>query len=329
MTKRILPEFSAGSDNQFRKGDDVMRRFTVSVLGPMPPQEIPPKEESVRLMKKHWEYNLDLVLPGKPDLIVLHECCDRFPNMAMADRLEYYHEHGAEVLEYFRRKAIDNHCVIAYSAVRELPDGTRRNSTQLIGRDGRNLAVYDKNFPMIEETLQQGVLPGEAETVAETEFGKVGFAICFDLNFTDLLDRYASRKPNLLLFCSMYHGGLMQSYWAYRCRSWFAGAIARNECTILNPLGYKVASSTNYHPFATAAVNTDYEVVHLDNNRVKLLQARKKYGAKINVFDPGHLGSVLITSETPEITAAQVVEEFQIERLDDYFQRVIKFVKSR
>ena len=280
-------------------------------------------------MKKHWEQQLDQVLPSRPDLIVLHECCNRFPDMPIKDRLEYYHEHGEEMLDFFRRKASDNNCVIAYSAVRETPDGSRRNATRLIGRDGKMIAQYDKNYPVITECREQDIAPGKSETVAETEFGKIGFAICFDLNFTELLERYAARKPNLLLFSSMYHGGLMQSYWAYRCRSWFVGAVANNECTILNPLGHKTASSTNYYRYVTAMVNTDYEVVHLDNNWEKLLQARKKYGPGMTVFDPGQLGCVLITSESPEITAAQIVEEFKIERLDDYFNRSVKFYKSR
>ena len=302
-----------------------MRYLTVSALGPRPPQEVPPRNEAVRVMKKHWESQLDQVLPQQPDLIVLHECCNRFPGMSMEDRLAWYHEHGAEFLAFFQNKARENHCFIAYSAVRELPDGTRRNSTVLIDREGKEAAVYDKNFPVVEETTMQNILPGERETVVETEFGKVGFAICFDLNFSEVRERYARRKPDLLLFSSMYHGGLMQSCWAYSCRSWFVGAVANDECTILNPLGCKVGCSTNYFPFVTAAINTDYEVVHLDYNESKLAQAQKKYGRKISVFDPGHLGSVLLSSETPEITAAQVVEEFGIERLDDYFARVIDF----
>lgn len=306
-----------------------MRKFKLSALGPLPPQEIPEKNRALSRIKKHWERYLDHVLPDKPDLILLPECCNRFPNMTMQERLAYYHECGPEVLEFFRQKAIDNNCFIAYSAIRELPDGSRRNATQLIGRDGKTLAVYDKNFPVVEETTLQNILPGEKEVLAETEFGRVGFAICFDLNFTELLDRYALQKPNLMLFSSMYHGGLMQSSWAYTCRSYFAGAVANNECAILNPLGSKVAASTNYYPWVTAQINTDYEVVHLDYNREKLLQARRKYGQKISVFDPGNLGCVLITSETPEVTAAQIVEEFQIEKLDDYFQRVRVFHKKR
>ena len=78
----------------------------------------------------------------------------------------------------------------------------------------------------------------------------------------------------------------------------------------------------------TNGVHYNYEVIHLDRNWGKLQQALKKYGRKINIFDPGRLGSVLVTSESPEITAAQVVDEFGIERLDDYFRQVMQFRKK-
>ena len=303
-----------------------MRKFKLSVLGPVPPQELPAPGQEAALMKKHWERYLDYVLPEKPDLIVLPECCNRFPAMPMAERLAYYRtQQCQEVFEYFCKIAKDNNCCIAYSAARPLDDGTMRNSTQLIGREGKVLTVYDKNFPMIEETQIQGILPGEQETAVDTEFGRTGFAICFDLNFDHLRMRYMKQKLNLLLFSSMYHGGMMQQYWAYSCRSYFAGAICGCECAIINPAGTKVAASTNYHPFATAQINTDYELVHLDGNWDKLKNATKKYGEKIKIHDPGYLGSVLLTSETPEFTASQIVEEFEIERLDDYFSRVMTF----
>ena len=72
-------------------------------------------------------------------------------------------------------------------------------------------------------------------------------------------------------------------------------------------------------------INTDYEVVHLDYNWDKIRAARKKYGKRIRVSDPGYIGAVLVYSEDPDITAAQMVDEFEIERLDDYFNRVRKF----
>ena len=298
-----------------------MRKIIVSALGPAGPSGRPRGAEAVKLMQEFWCRQLDSVLPDKPDLISVPECSDRFREHSIDERIAYYRERGDQMREFWRKIARDNHSFVAYSAVRELPDGSFRNSTQLLDRKGEVIAIYDKNYPVVEETTVGNILPGKTESVVDCELGRVGFAICFDLNFRELADRYAIRQPHLLLFCSMYHGGLMQSYWAYRCRSWFVGTICDIESSILNPLGSQTAQSTKYRPAITAQINTDYEVVHLDYNWEKLAAAKQKYGRKIKIFDPGKLGAVLITSESAEISAAEVVKEFELERLDDYYQR--------
>ena len=97
------------------------RYIKVSTLGPRPltvglgtnPKEI------VQLMKNHWTKQLDQVLPDKPDIIVLHEACDRPQGFPMEVRLPYYKERGNQMLDFFRQKAKDNNTYIAYSA--EIP----------------------------------------------------------------------------------------------------------------------------------------------------------------------------------------------------------------
>ena len=134
-------------------------------------------------------------------------------------------------------------------------------------------------------------------------------------------------KPDLILFCSMYHGGLMQGYWAYSCRSHFVGAIAgrgtRSE--IRNPLGEVVASNTNYFDFTVATVNLDCELVHLDYNWGRLRKMKAKYGPKVKISDPAYLGSVLISSEHDAVSVDDMIEEFKIELLDDYFTRALAY----
>jgi hypothetical protein len=41
--------------------------------------------------------------------------------------------------------------------------------------------------------------------------------------------------------------------------------------------------------------------------------------------DPGCLGSVLISSEHEAISADEMIKEFEIELLDDYFARALAF----
>ena len=298
------------------------KKIVVSVLGPAPLRGVNLHgQEAVDHMIQHWRNQLAPVLPDKPDLIVLPEACDRFPSHAMEERQAYYACRGEQLRDFFRRVASERQCHIAYSAARRMADGTYRNSTQLIDRQGEIVGVYNKNHLVPAETTQGGILCGKEAPVFATDFGTVAMAICFDLNFTELLEKYKAQHPDLVIFSSMYHGGLMQRYWAYQCRAHFIGAVAGDECTVINPVGETIARSTNYFPRVTASINLDCAVVHLDENWGRLQAAKDKYGRLVTVFDPGHLGAVLLTSEMPDISAADLIQEFGIETWDDYYDR--------
>ncbi len=294
-------------------------RILVSVLGPAPTAEALSGAAAVNYMQDFWRQQYAQVLGHRPDLIVLPECSDRFPALSLPERLEYYSYRGEQMLAFHSDFARENHCWIAYSAVRCLADGSRRNSTYLLDRAGRVTGIYDKNYPVPEETQAQNILPGKDISVVPTEFGKVGMAICFDLNYQELIERYAAARPQLLLFSSMYHGGLMQSYWAYHCQSYFVGCVANAECTIISPLGEMLAHSSNYFHYVSAEINLDYAIVHLDRNWKKIQDAKNKYGRGVSIFEPGKLGVVQVTSEMPEVSAAQIIQEFAITPWDDYY----------
>ena len=299
----------------------------ITSLGPRALDHVTPPDgqAAVDKMIDHWRTQVAMVLPDKPDLIVVPEACDRYPLHSLEQRWAYFALRGNQVRDFFTQIAKDNHCNVAYSAARGMPDGTWANSTQIIGRDGQVRGIYNKNHPTVDETLVDKILAGTEAPVIETDFGRVACAICFDLNFDVLRLQYVHARPraDLIIFCSMYHGGMMQNYWAYTCRAHFVGSTPTTPCSIISPQGVLLARSTNYRDYVTATVNLDCRVAHLDYNEEKLQAAKAKYGPKITVFDPGRLGSVLISSESDEFTAAELVEEFEIELLDDYFPRAI------
>jgi len=186
------------------------------------------------------------------------------------------------------------------------------------------IGVYNKNHVVIEETTNAGILCGKDAPLIECDFGTVGCAICFDLNFAPIREKYVAQKPDLIVFCSMYHGGLMQNYWAYNCRAHFVGAICGNQCTVINPLGELVAQSTNYHHWVTTTVNLDCTLAHLDYNGGKFRAMKKAYGRGVTISDPGNLGSVMLTCNIEGKTVQNLVEEFEVELLDDYWARALK-----
>lgn len=300
------------------------RRITVSLLGLLTPHDIGLSgEEAVVYMQKFWRNQIELVLPDKPDLIVLPEACDRFFAQPTSERLKYYEYRGNKMRDFFADIARRNHCYIAYSAARRMPDGSYRNATELIGRDGNTVGTYHKNHLVPDETTEGGILCGKEAKVFQTDFGKVAMAICFDLNFDELLQKYAAQRPDLIIFSSMYHGGLMQEYWAYRCRSWFVSAF-HAESTVVNPLGETVAKTTEYTRILTASINLDRVVVHLDGNKTKLQRLKAKYGRGVTIHDPGKVGALLVTSELPDVSAETMIREFEIETWDEYYARCLK-----
>ncbi len=297
------------------------RRITVSVIGSDLPERPADGVFSVDRMIEYWRNEIASELPNRPDLIVLPEICDMYKGMTPEEKRAYLAARGDRVLKFLQELARKQKAYIAYPTYRNLPGGKLANCTIFIDRAGDVVGIYDKNYPTVGD-IAFGAVPGRDPVVVKTDFGTVGFAICFDLNFWEFLDRYAALQPNVLLFSSYYHGGFMQSVWAYRCRAWFVGAaIGQLESTVVNPVGETVKRSTCYFRRFTTTFNTNCRVVHLDGNWGKLQAAIDKYGQRIEVSDPGNVGAVLLTSEDPALPVDQVVKEFDIELWDGYYAR--------
>lgn len=278
------------------------------------------KQEIVDHVIKFWDRELKQVLPDKPDLIVLPEFCD-----LSGEGVEYLKIRKTQVLDFFASVAKSNKCYIAFGTEREDNNGNWRNSCIVVDRNGSIAGIYDKNFPTIGE-MESGIRASDKAPLIECDFGRVAVAICFDLNFDELRLKYAKEKPDLIIFSSMYHGGVVQNTWAYTCRSYFVSSVYRgNPSEIRNPMGDIIASTTNYFDFVVAKINLDCKLVHLDYNWSRLTSLKEKYGTTVKISDPGKLASVLITSENNKVTASEMVKEFEIEMLDDYLKRAREF----
>ncbi|GAG29334.1 unnamed protein product, partial [marine sediment metagenome] len=75
---------------------------------------------------------------------------------------------------------------------------------------------------------------------------------------------------------------------------------------------------------ARARINLDRAMVHLDFNREKFPEIEKKYLGRIVIDIPPKIAPALIFSVSDDITAMDIVKEFKLELLDDYFERSVK-----
>lgn len=227
------------------------------------------------------------------------------------------------LLQLYAAFAREQRCHVAGSMkIRE--NGCVYNSIAFFGRDGAVLGCYHKVNLTTYGEIPAGLTSGAGPVVVETDIGRLGGIVCFDLNFEEIRRQYRALRPDILCFASMYHGGFMQQLWAYECQGFFVSALPFIGGGILDPFGRPVAMTDCYNAVARARVNLDRAMVHLDLNWPKLPEIERKYGDEVRIDIPPNLGPALVYSESDKRSVMDIVKEFGLELLDDYFERSAK-----
>lgn len=248
------------------------------------------------------------------DLIVT---CEGMESVGQTMRQAECVARPGRMLAAYQQLAQRCQCTVAGSIKLE-EAGKIYNALVYLDRDGKILGDYRKTYTTQGE-LDMGVTPGPGATVVETPAGRLGGAICFDLNFDDLRDAYRPLQPDVLCFSSMFHGGHLQQNWAYQCRCFFAGACKDNTSDILDPHG-RILNSTNYYNrIAWARVNLDRFIMHQDGNNTRFADIRRKYGNQILIDVAPGLGTAILYSCDARMSAYDVAREFGLVSIDAYF----------
>jgi len=136
---------------------------------------------------------------GEGDLLQLPESClGDYPVIEM----------GGEEMSRVSRIAKKYGKYIAFPVFRSSDRAKRLNTSVLFGRDGEIIGTYDKVYPYWGEfDLDPPATPGDDAPVFETDFGKIGFAICFDANYPEVWKRLSLGGAELVLWSSAYSAG--------------------------------------------------------------------------------------------------------------------------
>lgn len=197
-----------------------------------------------------------------------------------------------------------------------------RNSSILIGRNGEIVGRYFKAFPTIGE-IESGVIPGVDLPVFETDFGRVALLICFDLNFLELRAALRPQKPDLLIFSSMYRGGLQLREWAFQLGCHVLSSIKHELGQIIDP-GGRVLEEATYEALVTHRCNMNKRLLHMDRNWEKMDAMLEKYGKDVTFEYFTREAHYLIGYEKSDRDVDDIIAEFQLEHASDYFARARK-----
>jgi predicted amidohydrolase len=202
------------------------------------------------------------------------------------------------------------------------------NAAVLIGRDGEVMGRYHKMQPTIGE-LERGTRPGETAPTFDTDLGKVGMMICFDLKFPEVSMALARNGARVAFFPSMFHGGNRHQSIA-RDHGMFLVVSQSTESVIVDMCGRRLAwqgygeplvSQGSLLPFAIADVNLDCKAYHLDFNQEMLGDIQSKYGAGIQLEIMRPEATFVLSSLLEDVSVEDIESEFGLQDLWTYYDR--------
>ncbi len=114
-----------------------------------------------------------------------------------------------------------------------------RAACLLHGPDGRRLARYDK-IHLFDVDVGEGgeryresasIEPGDAVVTVDTELGRVGLAVCYDLRFPELFRTLLAQGAQILILPSAFTETTGAAHWHLLCRA----RAVENLCYLLAP----------------------------------------------------------------------------------------------
>jgi predicted amidohydrolase len=204
-------------------------------------------------------------------------------------------------------------------------DGKRRvNSAALIDRMGKVVCVYDKVYPYWSEfDLKPPVQPGLEAPVHQADFGRVGMAICFDVNFPEVWQRLADAGAELIAWSSAYSAGNSLRAHAINHHFYIVTSTYYPDCSVFDITGEETLYDKGGDLNVTrTTIDLDRGIYHQNFNMDKRDKLLKDHGG--DVFQEKWLDReqwFVLRAKRFGVSARELARQYGMEELRDYLSR--------
>ena len=209
---------------------------------------------------------------------------------------------------------------------------SRLNTAVLLDRNGKVACLYNKVFPYWAEfDLHPPVDVGEDAPVYTADFGKVGLAICFDVNFPEVWKRLADQGAELVLWPSAYSAGTSLQAHAINHHYYIVSTTLTRDCLVYDITGEKMHYSRSKHVnVATVSLDLDRGLYHENFNIAGRDRLLKEHVADIEQEKWLELEQwFVLKARRPGVSARRLAKEYGLEELRHYLDRSRRSIDER
>ncbi|MDQ2732188.1 MAG: carbon-nitrogen hydrolase family protein [Armatimonadota bacterium] len=242
-----------------------------------------------------------------------------YPQLATSGRIAFAEPEDGGTLLQIRELAAKHNLYIVWPRFEQYKDGLVYNSAVVVGRDGRVVGRYHKMFPTVDE-MDAGVMPGRECPVLDTDIGRIAVVICFDLNFMEVRAELRETRPDLVIFCSMYRGGIQCHEWAVDLGVPLLSAISGDGGRVVDA-GGKLLRLSSDEALIVQRVNLNSRQIHMDYNWEKLDAMVEHFGSQLTIEDYTQERVCVVGYEGSDRSIDDILREYGLELKSDYFAR--------
>jgi len=254
------------------------------------------------------------------DIIALPETC-RGLNQASAETLD------GPTVTAMARLARKHRTYVVCPIHRQ--EGKRQfNSVVLLDREGRVACVYNKLYPVWQpECLDNSVSPGSGVCVHQTDFGRLGFAICFDVNWSAIWEQLSNQGAELVIWPSAYSAGRSLQAEATLYNYYVVSVTWVPDCLVFDIDGQQLLYNHNNRGDGTnltrITLDLDRCVFHQDLNYpekvARLLKEHPEDVAQEKFL--AMEGWLVLKAKRPGVSARELARSYGLEELRHYLNR--------
>ena len=262
---------------------------------------------------------IDSVKGCHPDLICLPEACLFWGGDAAnpdPDWAEIYDEYLTEC----RKRAKAYHTYIITSYYHPAPEypGHKYNCGVVIDRNGDVQGVYRKQHAVDYEISGHKVIPVDNSFVFDTDFGKVGVLICFDIGWRDAWQKMEDDGAQMVVWLSAYDGGNLLNAYAQVHNYYICTAVRSDHARICDMTGRNIALGATWNGLAMATIDLSTELFHTDNQAAKIDEIRAALGDKVTIKAYSQENYFTLESNDEDWSMERIKKEFGLVNYKDY-----------
>jgi predicted amidohydrolase len=261
---------------------------------------------------------MEEMVPFQPDIICLPEVF-AFTNIPSND---YQLKDVAEkapgpVVTPFLNFAKRNKCYVIVPTY-TLHEGNIFISAVLVDRQGKVAGEYHKMRPA-ESELKMGIKPGKSEPpVFQTDFGKIGIQICFDIKYEEGWNYLKDKGAQIIFWPSAYAAGQEISSRAWRHQVYVVSSTQKDTSKICDITGETIAQTGRWQRnWICAPVNLEKAFIYAWPSVSVFPDIQKKYGSRIKLTTYSEEEWTIIESLDADLKVADVLKEFNLKTSHD------------